>query len=57
MNSLWDDWFIDPFLSAEELAKKYGGLCEWCGRGLLKFPYCRCHLIFDAEFKAARYGK
>jgi hypothetical protein len=44
MNSLWDDWFVDPFLSKEKLAKKYGPPCSICGREVLKFPYCSCEV-------------
>jgi hypothetical protein len=54
MNSLWDSWFVDPFLSEKELKEKYGPRCVHCSRHMMKFPYCRCNLIFgeDGQFDA-----
>lgn len=40
----------DAFLTETQLDKKYGpGKCEWCGEHLLKFPYCRCHLVYGEK--------
>ena len=55
MNSLWDEWFVDPFLSEEKLAKKYGPPCSICGRHVLKYPYCTCEALLDVAGSKYEY--